>query len=79
MDTSVHSGVRSDYDISLISSGAELRFRIVDLRANALVNQGDDIVDGVERFEFADGTIMAANLLEGNGIHRRASACQERL
>ncbi|MCV6574388.1 MAG: cadherin domain-containing protein [Cohaesibacter sp.] len=57
-DTAVYSGDRADYNISSNGSGG---FTIADTRSGS--NDGTDNVSNVENFEFADGTVSSANLL----------------
>lgn len=55
VDTAVFSGNRNDY--SIVWDATILGFRIADLRPGA--PDGNDIISGVEYFQFADGTIVA--------------------
>lgn len=58
-DTAIFSGNRSDYSIT---SESPTIFIITDARADR--PDGQDRVVDVEEFEFADGTVLAANLLD---------------
>jgi Ca2+-binding RTX toxin-like protein len=58
-DTAVYSGQRSDYTIVATLNPDE--YQITDNRAGA--NDGIDLVSGFELFEFSDGTLAAADIL----------------
>ena len=57
-DTAIYGGIRAHYQITLNQSGW---FHILDLRSGT--PEGADDVSNVEWFQFADGTVAAANLL----------------
>ncbi|NNE41866.1 MAG: cadherin-like domain-containing protein [Marinicaulis sp.] len=58
IDTAVFSGERADYQITQIGENA---FRIIDTREGA--PDGNDRIYNVEKFEFADGEISVAQIL----------------
>jgi uncharacterized protein YkwD len=55
-DTAVYSGNRSHYQISREGQN----YRVVDQRTGAA--DGNDLTVGIERYQFADGIVLAANL-----------------
>ncbi len=67
-DTAVFSGNRADYTIVTVQAGV---YKItdnrdplaVDVDGQLIPTDGTDLVAGVEEFKFADGTIIAANLV----------------
>ncbi len=63
-DVAVFSGKRSDYRIAENEDGS---YTFTDLRAGG---EGVDMVVGVETFQFADGTLAAADLLPPAGPGR---------
>jgi choice-of-anchor C domain-containing protein len=60
-DTAVFSGNRKNYTITSGSDGGGAFYTIVDNRTGS--PDGTDKVYGTENFQFADGTITSANLL----------------
>lgn len=59
LDTAIFSGNLADYDVTLNADGS---FRIVDTRGIDSTAVGDTVRD-VERFQFADGTRTATELM----------------
>ncbi|WP_263627221.1 beta strand repeat-containing protein [Stappia stellulata] len=57
-DTAVYAGNRSDYDVTYNDNGT---FTVVDLRPGS--PEGTDTVVGVENFRFADGDVLAGDLV----------------
>jgi VCBS repeat-containing protein len=57
VDTAVYSGKRADY---LITQEAQA-YRLVDQRAGT--NDGNDLTINIEEYQFADGLVLAADLL----------------
>ncbi|MHA7772762.1 cadherin domain-containing protein [Roseibium sp. M-1] len=58
-DTAIYSGNWSDYDIAQNEDGS---YTITDLRSGA--PDGVDTVSNVENFRFADGNVLAENLIQ---------------
>ncbi|WP_425089387.1 cadherin-like domain-containing protein [Stappia sp.] len=57
-DTVVYAGNRSDYDVTYNGNGT---FTVVDLRPGS--PEGTDTVVGVENFRFADGDVLAGDMV----------------
>ncbi|MBB98226.1 MAG: hypothetical protein CML67_01615, partial [Rhodobacteraceae bacterium] len=57
-DTAVYAGNRSDYDVTYNGNGT---FTVVDLRPGS--PEGTDTVVGVENFRFADGDVLAGDVV----------------
>jgi Ca2+-binding RTX toxin-like protein len=67
VDTATFAGDHTDYDIVQVNfvdarGLAISAYKITHARNNAVVNDGTDLVVGVERFQFADGARTAAQL-----------------
>jgi hypothetical protein len=57
VDTAVYTGLRADYQVTVDDQG----YHVMDQRTEG--SEGTDLVTDVEQFQFADGLVLATNLI----------------